>query len=96
MFATYSGCREGHSRKSLDCLFMITPTPEAEQVCGRVLRSLEDKRIPIIVDYVDTDQNAFQNSNHKMGDKTVFMKQAEKRMNFYESKEWKIKKIRIK
>lgn len=96
VFATYSGCREGHSRKDLDCLFMLTPTPEAEQVCGRVVRSLDGKKTPIIVDYVDTDPNAFQSSSHKPNEKTVFIKQSEKRLNFYESKNWKIKKITFK
>ena len=58
LVATYSLLKEGISIKELDALHMITPIADKStvvQCAGRIERYLENKKQPIVYDYVDMD-----------------------------------------
>ena len=54
VFSTYSMCRDGNNRVDLDCLIMATTTKNIEQAVGRILRQMDGKKTPIVLDLVDT------------------------------------------
>lgn len=95
VFSTYNACRDGNNRKELDSLIMTTPCSNVEQAAGRILRVLEGKRRPVIVDLVDTEGplvRSVLDPSKKVG---WFIKSAEKRQQFYKQKGWDIKVIQI-
>jgi len=101
VFATYQAARDGNSRKSLDCLILTTPTGNVEQAVGRILREVEGKLQPVVIDLVDMegpkvwslhDQDR-KNYNNKIGQ---FIKSAEKRIEIYNQFGWEIKKKNLK
>lgn len=53
LFATYSMGKEGLDVPALDACFLATPVADVVQAVGRVLRTLDDKRQPVVVDFVD-------------------------------------------
>lgn len=54
ILSTYSMAKEGLDIPRLDTLVMATPKGDIVQASGRVQRKHPDKRIPLIVDVVDT------------------------------------------
>ena len=58
LVATYSLLKEGISIKELDTLHMVTPIADKStvvQCAGRIERYLDNKKQPIVYDYVDMD-----------------------------------------
>lgn len=96
VFSTYGACRDGNNRPDLDFLIMSTPTSNVEQAGGRILRSLEGKSDPVIIDLVDTEgprvwstyETEYSNVETKIG---LFEKSAEKRQEIYKSLGWNFK-----
>jgi superfamily II DNA or RNA helicase len=57
LFGTFQMAKEGLDIPSLDTLFLVTPNSSAitvEQSLGRIARSEEGKKDPMVVDFVDT------------------------------------------
>lgn len=57
LFGTFQMAKEGLDIPALDTLFLVTPNSSAitvEQSLGRIARSDEDKKDPMVVDFVDT------------------------------------------
>lgn len=82
LFGTQSIFSEGISVNTLSCLILATPVnnePLLTQLVGRVIRKLEGKRTPVVVDI------------HLKG-KTA-SKQASNRMAYYIKQGWEIKQI---
>ena len=58
MVATYSLLKEGVSIKALDTLHLVTPIREKAMIVqsvGRIDRYMDNKKQPIVYDYVDID-----------------------------------------
>lgn len=55
IFTTYQMFRDGFNIPTLDSLFMLTHNNNIEQSVGRLLRSKEGKKSPIVIDMVDLD-----------------------------------------
>jgi superfamily II DNA or RNA helicase len=92
VFSTYGACRDGNNRKDLDVLVMATPTSNPEQAVGRILRELQGKSQPIVIDVVDTDGPSVDVwIDGARTPSTWFERSALKRMEFYETKGWEIK-----
>lgn len=53
MFCTYQYCAEALDVPERDCVFLASPKSKVKQVMGRVLRSQDGKRCPIVVDICD-------------------------------------------
>jgi superfamily II DNA or RNA helicase len=53
MFCTYQYCAEALDVPERDCVFLASPKSKVSQVMGRVLRSQDGKRCPIVVDICD-------------------------------------------
>jgi superfamily II DNA or RNA helicase len=53
LMATFSMAAEGLDLPLLDCEFLTTPRSDVEQAVGRIQRSAEGKRTPVVVDFVD-------------------------------------------
>lgn len=53
IFATSQFAAEGLDIPALDTLFLVCPMGDVEQACGRVLRSYDGKKDPIVVDIRD-------------------------------------------
>jgi superfamily II DNA or RNA helicase len=53
ILATVQYCSEGLDIPELDTMFLTTPMSDVEQAVGRILRSVEGKRPPIVVDFRD-------------------------------------------
>ena len=53
IFATPGKIRDGVDAKDIDCLIMTSPISNIEQMVGRVIRSKEGKKQPIVIDMVD-------------------------------------------
>jgi superfamily II DNA or RNA helicase len=77
LFATYQMAGEGLDIPALDTLFMVTPRgPDMiEQFVGRILRTMDEKMEPVLVDFVD----------QKIG---ICAKSAQKRKKEYDRKGW--------
>ena len=90
VFSTYSNCRDGVNRKNLDALIMSCPTANIEQSIGRILRTLDGKRQPIVLDLIDI-QGPMYNIDGKMI--PYFVRSSRKRYNFYKEKDWIVKEI---
>jgi len=54
IFGTYSMAAEGLDIPDIDTLILATPRGDIIQSVGRILRVVEDKKLPVIVDFVDT------------------------------------------
>jgi superfamily II DNA or RNA helicase len=57
LFATFQMAKEGLDIPKLDTLFLTTPNSSEitiEQSLGRIARSAEDKKQPMVIDFVDT------------------------------------------
>lgn len=78
IFATYGFMKEGSDIPALDACIMATPKSEIKQIVGRVLRSLDGKKTPIVIDIIDTDSH-------------VFAAYSEKRLRTYEALGAKVK-----
>jgi len=55
VMATFKMIEDGEDVKELDCLFMLTPCSDPEQLTGRILRDKDGKKSPVIVDFIDND-----------------------------------------
>ncbi len=53
VLSTYQMAQEALNIKELDTLFLASPLVDVEQSIGRILRELEGKKEPIVIDYVD-------------------------------------------
>lgn len=91
VFSTYNACRDGNNRKNLDTLIMAIPTGNVEQAAGRVLRTLEGKQQPIVVDLIDTEGPKVWSTTDEGKKVGWFVKGAQQREEFYNKMEWPIK-----
>ena len=94
VFSTYGACRDGNNREELDFLMMACPTTNVEQAAGRILRLLENKKAPIVVDLVDTEGPTVNCADGTNG--SWFERSAKKRKLFYEKKGWDVIKYTVK
>lgn len=69
IMCTYGMANEGLDKKTLDCLIMATPKGNCTQAIGRVQRPMEGKKVPLVLDIVDSH--------------SIFLKLRWKRFNFY-------------
>jgi len=53
IFGTYQMAAEGLDIPDLDTLFLTTPKGDIEQSVGRILRTVDGKKEPVVVDFVD-------------------------------------------
>ena len=53
IFGTYNMAAEGLDIPELDTLFLATPKGDIEQSVGRILRTSDGKKEPVVVDFVD-------------------------------------------
>lgn len=53
LFGTYQMAAEGLDIPELDTLFLTTPKGNVEQAVGRILRDVEGKKEPTVLDFVD-------------------------------------------
>jgi len=65
LLCTYSFVAEGLDIPSLDSLIMVCPKVDVIQTCGRILRKHPGKKVPVIIDFVDTQGNVFKNQSTK-------------------------------
>lgn len=72
LLATYSMMGEGSDVPTLDAAILSTPRSDVRQIVGRVIRSLDGKQTPIVIDIVDDDSHVFEAYSNK-------------RMKFYNS-----------
>lgn len=95
VFATYTGARDGNNRENLDTLIMITPTNNAEQAVGRILRQCDNKKTPLVIEFIDT--GVYKINSAKGGKVSIFERSYEKRKeSVYDIKNWKVNEIREK
>ena len=95
VFSTYLAGRDGNNRKSLDTLVMTVPTGNVEQAAGRILRTLEGKKVPYILDLIDIDGPPIKSYSDNSNTVPWFVKSSEKREELYEKMGWEIEKIQI-
>jgi superfamily II DNA or RNA helicase len=55
VLATYKMCGEGTNYPDWDTLVMMTPHADVKQFIGRVMRKVEGKKTPVVLDLVDAD-----------------------------------------
>jgi superfamily II DNA or RNA helicase len=53
VWGTYQMSSEGLDIPSLDTAFFATPMSDVEQAAGRVMREYDDKKRPVITDFID-------------------------------------------
>jgi len=82
VFSTPQKIRDGVDIPTKDSLILTSPISNIEQMCGRIVRTSNDKKEPIIIDMVDIDD---QNIS------STFLN----RLNYYKKKEWDIQFILI-
>jgi superfamily II DNA or RNA helicase len=80
--ATPGKARDGIDAPHKDCIIMTSPISNIEQLAGRVTRTKEGKKEPILVDMVD------------IGCRDI-ARTALNRLKFYEKKNWKIQYLLI-
>lgn len=56
VLATYKMCQYGTNVPIWDTLVMATPRADVKQIIGRVLRQLDGKKQPVILDLIDDDK----------------------------------------
>lgn len=76
-FATPGKCRDGVDAPHKDCVVMTSPISNIEQLTGRVVRKIEGKNTPIIIDMIDYGCRDISRSFYS-------------RKKFYERKEWPV------
>ena len=76
-FATPGKCRDGVDAPQKDCVITTSPISNIEQLTGRVLRPMEGKRQPIVIDMVDYGCRDMSRSLYN-------------RVKFYDQKGWSI------
>jgi superfamily II DNA or RNA helicase len=76
-FATPGKCRDGVDAPHKDCVITTSPISNIEQLTGRIVRPLEGKRQPIVIDMVDYGCRDMSRSLYN-------------RVKFYEQKGWPI------
>lgn len=97
VFSTYGACRDGNNRPELDFLVMVTPTTNIDQAVGRILRKLEGKRKPIVLDVVDTEGPEVVSIRDGVRTQTTwFMRSARNRYDKYKKNGWSVKITEIK
>jgi superfamily II DNA or RNA helicase len=60
IFATKQLASEGLDIPALDTLFLVTPMADVEQAVGRILRTFEGKKDPVVVDFRDDKVGKFK------------------------------------
>lgn len=82
VFSTPGSSRDGTDKPSWNCLIMANAIGNIEQASGRITRFMINKPKPIIMDIVDSTCDEL-------------VKRAEKRKEFYQSKNWEIEEKRL-
>lgn len=77
-FTTPQKMRDGVDAPWKDTLIMTSPISNIAQVCGRVTRSKDGKKNPVIIDMVDLSCPPIRNSLHS-------------RLTYYEKKGWNVR-----
>jgi len=98
VFSTYGACRDGNNRKELDFLVMQTPCSNVEQAVGRILRQLEGKPKPIVVDPIDIQgpEVTIKDDDGNRFKVNWFVRSARNRKKLYDKKGWEIKIYNVK
>ena len=60
LFCTYKMAEEALDIPSLDTVFLVTPMSDVEQSVGRIMREHDEKRDPVIVDFIDDLVSIFE------------------------------------
>ncbi len=90
VYSTYNAARDGNNRKALDTLIMTVPTGNVEQAAGRVLRVLEGKKQPYVIDLIDTEGPTVK--YYPTGQMVPWwVKSALYRKELYQEKGWEIR-----
>lgn len=76
ILSTYTMASEGLDIPDLDTIFLATPMSSVLQSIGRILRACDEKKKPIVVDFIDKSIG-------------LCVKMYKKRMKLYQSKGWK-------
>lgn len=53
LLATYAMAKEGLDIPTLDTLFLVTPRADVVQAVGRIMRDVDGKKEPVVMDFVD-------------------------------------------
>ena len=77
-FTTPGKMRDGVDAPWKDTLIMTSPISNIAQVCGRVTRSKDEKKTPVIIDMVDISCPPIRNSLYP-------------RLEYYKKKGWNVK-----
>jgi len=93
VFSTYTAARDGNNRKALDTLIMSIPTGNVEQATGRILRTLDGKKVPLVVDLIDTEGPQVHLGEGKTA--AWFVRSANKRKDFYKKMDWEVQEYWI-
>ena len=59
IWSTYQMAAEGVDIPSLDTAFLATPMSDVEQSVGRIMREYDDKKRPVITDFIDEGVRSF-------------------------------------
>lgn len=81
IFATYKYCSEGTDIPHADTLVLGMPRSNVVQIVGRILREHEGKKVPVVLDVVDSHS-------------PVFFEYAKKRMEWYTSRGADVRKLK--
>jgi len=81
LLATYQMCKEGFDVATLNTLIIATPRPDVDQIVGRILRTEKVGREinPLIIDIVDS----------------TFRRQFQSRLSLYNSRNYKVEKMKL-
>ena len=81
LLATYQMCKEGFDVATLNTLIIATPRPDVDQIVGRILRTEKVGRSvdPLIIDIVDS----------------TFRRQFQSRLSLYNSRNYKVEKMKL-
>ncbi len=60
LFCTYQMTKEALDIPALDTAFLTTPYSDVEQAVGRIMREHDDKKDPVVVDFIDSKVNRFK------------------------------------
>ena len=83
VFATSMKIRDGVNIPQKDCLIMTSPVSNIAQMIGRVIRSSDGKKQPIVIDMVDVGC-------------WDICRSLRKRLDFYQMKKWGVQFINIR
>jgi len=59
LWCTYQMVKEGLDIPNLDTIFLVTPISDVKQAVGRVMRECDEKKDPIVSDFIDTKVKRF-------------------------------------